>query len=115
MDLLAGHARTWRNWLAKPTKLRRARAAALQLERGAARAQGNEQSASLLSRRRGLLASLQSRNDHCADALARYHELSGDLRAALASGSMKSPTSSRHGSHHRACQMQIERCRLLTA
>jgi hypothetical protein len=61
----------------------------------------------------GLLDGLERRDSICPDGFAAYHELGGDLKAALGVRDRELAEITKKGMSHRGCQVRIERCRLL--
>jgi hypothetical protein len=114
-DRLAVHAEDMRERSEGRSDLLRTRASALIWLAVAGRAAGDERAA-LRSFQQGTrwLKGLDSRDELCADALARYHELGGDLEAALGIRDRELAVVTRKGMIHRACRVEIERCRLLS-
>lgn len=115
LDHLAALAEDLRDRSEKRSDLLRTRAAALLWLAVAARAAGDERAA-----RRAFhqgtrqLQGLDSRDELCADALARYHDLGGDLAAAVEVRDRELAVVTRKGMLHRACRVAIDRCRLLS-
>lgn len=60
-----------------------------------------------------MLQELHRRHTNAADAVARYFELGGDLRAAIGVRDREIAELAQNGRFHRQCLMHIERCRLL--
>lgn len=114
-DRLAVYADDMRERSEGRSDLQRTRASALIWLAVTGRAAGDEQAA-LRSFQQGTrwLERLDSRDEICADALARYHELGGDLEEALGIRDRELAVVTRKGMNHRACRVEIERCRLLS-
>jgi hypothetical protein len=60
-----------------------------------------------------LLAGLERRDLICADPIAAYKELCGDLKAAVGVRDREIAAATKRGELHRVCQAHTERCRLL--
>ena len=114
-DRLALHAEDMRERSQPRSDLLRTRASASIWLAVASRVSGDERAASRAYRQGTReLEGLDSRDEICADALARYHELGGDLEAALGVRDRELAVVARKGMLHRACRVEIERCRLLS-
>ena len=114
-DRLAVHAEDMRERSERRSDLLRTRASALIWLAVAGRATRDERKA-VRSFQQGTrwLEGLDSRDEICADALARYHELGGDLEAALGIRDRELAVVTRKGMLHRACRVEIERYRILS-
>ena len=112
---LADHADHMAELSAQHGQLQRARADAW-IWRGVTRRASGEERDAAASFHRGmaLLDGLERRDSICADPIARYHELGGDPRAALGVRDRELAEMTRKGRLHRACLIQIDRCRLLS-
>jgi hypothetical protein len=115
LDQLAGHAEDMAERSRKKSHLIRTRASALLWIAVARRATGDERTASR-SFHIGLqhLKNLDSRDEICADPIARYYELGGDYNAAVGVRDRELAVITKKGMLHRSCRVQIERCRLLS-
>ena len=115
VDELAGHAARMSELSAKNGQLRRTEADGWIWHAFARRTGGDERDASR-SFRRGMrvLGKVEHRDYICANSTAAYYELSGDLKAALGVRDRELAEVTRKGMFHRICEVQLERCRLLT-
>ncbi len=115
LDELADHASHLAELSEGHGQLRRARADVWIWRAVTRRAAGDERDASAsFHRGMALLDGLERRDSICADPIARYYEMGGDLRAALGVRDRELAEITRKGRLHRACQISIERCRLLS-
>jgi hypothetical protein len=113
-DLLADHGGTLVELSRQTVHLRRTEAVGLCWQAVAERWAGKEQRATrLIHQALALLPDLDTGNIICAGPMARYHELANDLRAAVGVRERALADLERKGHLHRACQMHLERCRLL--
>lgn len=79
------------------------------------RIRGDEDSATrCFDRGTYFLEDLSSEDEICADALARYHELKGDLDTALDVHDRELKAIAGKGRLHRECIIHLERCRKLS-
>lgn len=115
MDQVADHAEDMAERSEKSVELMRTRAGAWAWRAVAQRAAGEERAASR-SFHRGMhcLKNLDARDEICADPIARYYELCGDFKAAVSVRDRELAVITKKGMLHRCCQVQIERCRLLS-
>lgn len=60
------------------------------------------------------LKHVETRDEICADSTAAYYEAGRDWKSAVAVRDRELASVSKNGQLHRACQAQIERCRLLS-
>ena len=60
-----------------------------------------------------LLKGLEACDTFCADPMAKYYEAGGDWREALGVRDRELASVAKKGMLHRACQVHLERCRLL--
>lgn len=113
-DELAGYADHMEELSGKCQELRRTKADAWIWRSVTARARGEEQNASR-SFHRGmrLLAGLERCDSICADPIAAYRELCGDLMAAVGVRDREIAEVTKKGELHRVCQAHVHRCRLL--
>ncbi len=113
-DRVLGHAAHMAEVSARHPQLGRTRAAAAFWQAVGEQLRGDERAA-----RRAYLTGvgdagrLDRKDTIFADPLARYHELAGDLAAALEVRDRELTDAERTGRHHRACQVHAERLRLL--
>jgi hypothetical protein len=115
LEELADHAEHMAELSEGHGHLQRARADAWIWRAVTRRAAGDERDASSsFHRGMALLDGLERRDSICADPIARYYELGGDLKAALGVRDRELAEMTRKGRLHRACLIQIERCRLLS-
>jgi hypothetical protein len=113
-DLLASHAEALAEISRRTANLRRTEAAGCCWQAVVERAAGKEQRAARLIRQAiALLRDLDTGNIICASPMARYYELAGDSRAAVGVCERALADLEKKGQLHRACQMHVERCRLL--
>jgi hypothetical protein len=61
----------------------------------------------------GDLRTVDVRDEICAEPIARYYELGGEVTEAIAVRDRELAAITKKGMLHRACCVQIERCRLL--
>jgi hypothetical protein len=115
VDELTGHAEDLAERSKKGDQLTRTRAGGCLWFAVARRAAGDEQAASR-SFHQGMscLKNLSSRDEICADAVARYYELGNDYQAAIGIRNKELAMVTKKGMLHRCCRVQIERCRLLS-
>jgi hypothetical protein len=115
LEELADHAEYQAELSERHGQLRRTRADAWIWRAVTRRAAGDERDASSsFHRGMALLDGLERCDSICADPIARYYELGGDLKATLGIRDRELAEMTRKGRLHRACQLQIERCRLLS-
>ena len=115
VDELAGHADHMAELSGKCRELRRTQADAWIWRAVTARAKGDERNASrCFHRSMRLLAGVERRDLICADSIATYKELCGDLKAAVGVRDREIAAATKKGELHRVCQAHVERCRLLT-
>jgi hypothetical protein len=114
-DRLAVYAEDMRERSEGRSDCLRTRASALIWLAVAGRAAGDERTA-VRSFQQGTrcLEGLDSRDELCADAVARYHELGGHLEATLGVRDRELAVVIRKGMLHRACRVEIERCRVMS-
>jgi hypothetical protein len=115
VDELAGHAEEMAELSEKRANLMRTRAKGWIWRAVAQRFMGDEQAARRSYLRGvGYLKTLDSRDEICADPMARYHELGGDWKSAVGARDGELAAIEKKGMLHRSCRVQIERCRLLS-
>jgi hypothetical protein len=114
LDELAAHAETVSELSDKNPHLRRTKADASIWKALLFRRAGNQRNASQ-SFHAGLrlLKGLEARDTICADPMAKYYEAGEDWREALGVRDRELAAVAKKGMLHRACQVQLERCRLL--
>lgn len=115
-SLLADHSDYLAELSVQHPQLQRTRADANFWRAVVERRAGNEQKATR-SFHAGMriLRGLERRDAICADAVARYHEVGGELRCALLVRERELVDIAKNGQLLRAAQVQVERCRLLAA
>lgn len=115
LDEVAAHAADMEERSAKRGHLMRTRASALLWLAVTQRSKGDERAASR-SFHRGMryLKDLDAREEVCAEPIARYYEIGGELKEAVSVRDRELTAIARKGMLHRACRVQIERCRLLS-
>jgi hypothetical protein len=115
LDEVAGHAADMEERSQKTNHLMRTRASAWIWHAVTQRAKGDERGASR-SFHRGMhyLRGLDSREEICAEPIARYYEMGGELKEAVSVRDRELAAIAKKGTLHRSCRVQIERCRLLS-
>jgi hypothetical protein len=115
LEDLADHSEHLAELSERQGQLRRTRADAWIWRAVTRRAAGDERDASSsFHQGMALLDGLERYDSICAEPIARYYELGGDLKATLGVRARELAEMTRKGRLHRACQLQIERCRLLS-
>jgi hypothetical protein len=113
-DLLACHAEHMGELSVRHLQLQRTQAAALCWRAVTDRLLGNgKNAATFFHKGLRLLARLIRRDTICADPIARYYELGEEFQAAVKVRERELAEVVQRGRLHRACQVQVERCRLL--
>ncbi len=114
-DEVAAHAADMEERSMKKIHLMRTRASALIWLAVTQRRKGDERAASR-SFHRGMhcLKDLDSRDEICAEPIARYYEIGGELKQAVSVRDRELAAIAKKGMLHRSCRVQIERCRLLS-
>jgi hypothetical protein len=113
-DELSAHAETVGERSDKNPHLRRTKADSRFWKALLFRKAGNQRNASR-SFHGGLrlLKGLDACDTFCADPMAKYYEAGGDWQEALGVRDRELASVAKKGMVHRACQVQLERCRLL--
>jgi hypothetical protein len=115
VDELAAHAELMKERSEKNQHLKRTRADAFLWNALLSRRDGNEgDAARLFHKGLRLLKGLDASDTFCADPIAKYFEVGGNWQDALGVRDRELASVVKKGMAHRACQIQLERCRLLT-
>jgi hypothetical protein len=114
LDDLAAHAQDMADRSEWSDECVRTKASACFWLAVAQRARGDQRAASR-SFRRGThyLKNLETRDEICADPMAKYYELGADFKAAVGVRDREVDVVTKKGMLHRSSRVQIERCRLL--